>query len=45
MSMYGDDEHGCSKNTLYDEMTDFVEQYSAAELLEIVANVLRDQGK
>ena len=40
MSMYGDDEHGCQMNDLYDELNRFLEDNPVSELLQIVTDVV-----
>ena len=42
MSMFGDDERGRSKNDLYDEMVEFMNNYSPSELLYVVTSALKD---
>lgn len=40
MSMYGDSNRG--KNNLYDEILEFLREYSIVDLLEVVMHAIRD---
>lgn len=40
MSMYGDGEHGCQMNNLFDEIMDFLEDNPVSELLRIVTDAV-----
>lgn len=41
MSMYGDSEYNTSKNNLYDEIKEFLEEHPVSELMEIVSDVIK----
>ena len=41
MSMYGDSEYGMRKNSLYEEIRDFLETHKISELLEIVKDCIQ----
>jgi len=43
MSMYGDSEHGCQMNNLYDEINQFLESNPISELLKIVADAVEQK--
>ena len=40
MSMYGDDDLGCSKNNLRYEIDDFLEKYPVSELMQVVTDAI-----
>ena len=42
MSMYGDSDYNRQKNDIYDEMRYFLENHPVSELLEIVADVIKE---
>ena len=42
MSMYGDDEHGYQMNNIYEELRAFLENNPISELLQVLADVVRD---
>lgn len=39
--MYGDSEYNTSKNNLYDEIKEFLEEHPVSELMEIVSDVIK----
>lgn len=41
MSMYGESSYNNEKNSLYDELTDFLENHPISEMLQIVADVVK----
>lgn len=43
MSMYGDSSYNRQKNNLYDELKWFLEDHPASELIQIVADVIRNE--
>ena len=43
MSMYGDSSYNSQKNDLYDELKWFLEDHPVSELIQIVADVVRDE--
>ena len=43
MSMYGDDHYGMSKEYLFNEIEEFLEEHPISELLEVVADAIRDK--
>ncbi len=45
MSMYGDSSYNNEKNSLYDELTDFLENHPISEMLQIVADVVRYEAE
>ena len=42
MSMYGESNYNRQKNDIYDEMRYFLEYHPVSELLEIVADVIKE---
>ena len=43
MSMYGESDYNRQKNDIYDEMRYFLEDHPVSELLEIVADVIKER--
>jgi hypothetical protein len=43
MSMYGDDDLGCSKNDLRYEIDEFLEKYPISELMQVVTDAISSQ--
>ena len=43
MSMYGDDERGCTKNQLYYDLNEAIDKLGIAEVLSIIADVMENK--
>lgn len=41
MSMYGESDYNEEKNSLYDDIKDFLERHPISELLQIVSDTIR----
>lgn len=45
MSMYGDDERGSNKNQLYYDLDTAIDKLGIAEVLSILADVMKNKGE